>query len=133
MLSLINRDRLAPAYVAETKGEAQPLRWDPRLAAIALAHSEDMIRAHYFSHVEPDNESPVERFYKAGIQWRSMGENIGIGASVAAAQAAFMSEPPAQPNHRGNILNAGFNYVGVGVAQAPDGRVYITQDFAQEE
>lgn len=133
MLHLINRDRLAPEYEAETKGLAHPLRWDPRLAEIARAHSEAMIRQHYFGHVDPDGDSPVERLYKAGIRWHSMGENIAINFTVPLAEAAFMNEPPAQANHRGNILNPVFNCVGVAAVRAPDARIYITQDFAEEE
>jgi uncharacterized protein YkwD len=133
MVSLINADRLAPAYAAETKGEAQPLQWDERLARVAQAHSEDMVRRHYFDHVDPKGDSPVERFYKAGVQWHNMGENIAINFTILAAQNKFMSEPPFARNHRGNILNPKFRYVGVGVAHAPDGRLYITQDFADEK
>jgi uncharacterized protein YkwD len=132
MLALINRDRLAPAYHLETKGLAHPLRWDTRLAQIAVAHTEAMLRRHYFGHVDPNGESPVERFYRAGIQWRSLGENIAVNSTVSLAEDAFMSEPPSQPNHRGNILNPAFNSVGVAAVRAPDGRIYITQDFAEE-
>jgi uncharacterized protein YkwD len=133
MLALINHDRLAPAYLTETKGLAQPLRWDPRLAEIARAHSEAMIQQHYFGHVDPNGDSPVERLYKAGIRWHSMGENIAINSTVPLAETAFMNEPASQPNHRGNILNPAFNSVGVGAIRAPDARIYITQDFAEEE
>jgi uncharacterized protein YkwD len=133
MVELINWARLAPAYYMETKGRARRLRWDPRLAEIAAAHSEAMLQQHYFGHVDPNGDSPVERFYKARIQWRSMGENIAINYTVPLAEASFMSEPPSLPNHRGNILNPAFNCIGVAVVRAPDAKVYITQDFADEE
>jgi uncharacterized protein YkwD len=133
MLELINRDRLAPAYDVETKGRAQLLRWDPRLAEIAYAHSEAMLRGHYFSHVDPNGDSPVERFNRAGIRWHSMGENIAINSTVPLAEASFMNETPSQPNHRGNILNPAFNCVGVAVVPAPGAQIYVTQDFAEEE
>jgi uncharacterized protein YkwD len=133
MVELIDRDRLAPAHYVETKGRARPLRWDPRLAEIARAHSEAMIREHFFGHLDPNGDSPVERLSKAGIQWRSMGENVAINSTVPLAEASFMNEPPSQPNHRGNILNPAFNCVGVAVVRAPDAQIYITQDFAEEE
>src|ERR1700733_2023089 len=50
MWELINQDRTAPSCLEETKGRAHPLQWDPRLAAIARAHSEEMARYKYFSH-----------------------------------------------------------------------------------
>lgn len=133
MLALVNVDRINPANQAETGGRALPLKWDPRLAEVALAHSESMVARHYFSHYDPDGLSPVERFYHAGIQWRSMGENIAKDSTVAGAEASFMNEPRFQPNHRGNILNREYNYVGIGIARGPDGLLYITQDFAKEE
>lgn len=133
MLVLVNADRLDPANQAETGGHALPLKWDPRLAQVALAHSQDMAARHYFSHYDPQGLSPVERFYHAGIQWRSMGENIAKNSTVAGAEVSFMNEPRFQPNHRGNILNGEFNYIGIGIARGPDGLLFITQDFAKEE
>jgi len=134
MVELINRDRLAPAYYLETNGRALPLKWDSRLAQIALAHSEAMLREHYFGHVDPNGDSPVERFNRAGIRWRSLGENIAINSTVPLAEASFMNESPSQPNHRWNILNPAFNCVGVGIVRAPKaGIVYVTQDFAEEK
>src|SRR5579875_59834 len=132
MLELLNLDRLNPANRAETSGHALPLQWDPKLAQIALAHSQGMAMRHYFSHVDPNGDSPVERFYKVGIQWRSMGENIAKNETVERAEAAFMNEPCFQPNHRGNILNPQFNRVGIGVVRGADGLLYVTQDFAEE-
>lgn len=132
MLQLLNQDRAAPANDPETKGDAHPLKWDPRLAAVALAHSEDMIAERYFSHVDPSGDSPAERLYKAGVRWVSMGENIAINYTAPLAEAAFMNEPRFQINHRANILNPKFNYVGIGVVRAPDGMLYVTQDFASE-
>ena len=132
MLELINADRTNPANDAETGGRAHPLKWDPKLAQAALAHSEDMATRHYFSHIDPGGQSPVERFYRVGIQWTAMGENIAKDPTVVSAEEAFMSEPRFQPNHRANILSPKFNHVGIGIVRGPDGLLYVTQDFAQE-
>ncbi len=132
MLDLINVDRADPANRAETQGQAMPLKWDHKLAVAALEHSNDMAAHHYFSHFTLAGESPVGRFYEAGVQWRAMAENIAKNRSVEQAQAAFMSEPRFKPNHRGNILNPEFNYVGIGIVHGADGFLYITQDFAKE-
>ena len=132
MLEMINAARSDPANSAETKGRACPLRWDPRLARAALAHSQEMAARHYFGHIDPGGDSPVERIYHAGVQWTALGENIGRGASALTEEANFMSEPPFQPNHRANILSAKFNCVGIGFARGADGLLYVTQDFAQE-
>ncbi|MGH9395237.1 MAG: CAP domain-containing protein [Terriglobia bacterium] len=132
MVELVDADRLNPANNPETAGRARPLKWDARLAQAALEHSEDMALHHYFSHYAPNGDSPVERVTRLGIQWRSMGENIAKNFTVDRAEAAFMNEPRFEPNHRGNILNAKFNSIGVGIVRGADGMVYVTQEFAQE-
>ena len=101
MVELMNKDRMAPEQAAETHGKARPLQWDPRLAALARAHSLELENGS-FSHVSPDGSLPSDRMSRAGIQWLSMGENIAMSQDVARAEASFMNEPGFQQNHRGN-------------------------------
>jgi uncharacterized protein YkwD len=131
MWELINRDRADLSYSDETKGRAAALQWDDRLAAVARMHSEEMARGGYFSHEGADGTSPAQRVSMAGIKWRSTGENIANCGSVSEAESRFMNEPKFQQNHRWNILNVSYTHVGIGVARAPDGSLYITQEFAQ--
>jgi uncharacterized protein YkwD len=131
MLRLVNQDRTSPATLEETRGRALPLQWDERLADVARQHSEEMAANGYFSHQGLDGSSPVLRVTKAGIRWRAEGENIAKAADAAQAEAMFMDEPRFQENHRGNILNSNYNRVGIGIARAADGSIYITQEFAQ--
>lgn len=129
MVELINRDRANPANEAETNGRAQPLRWNDRLAAVARAHSLDMLNQGYFAHTDGQGRSVAQRVEAAGMAWQTVGENIAIYDSVAGAEAAFMYEPRFAKNHRANILNTSFAEVGVGIVEAPNGTVYVTQDF----
>ena len=129
MLDLVNRDRADSANAAETKGRAEPLRWNDRLAAVARAHSLEMLNQGYFGHQDPQGRSVAGRVEAAGMEWQEVGENIAIYTTVARAEAAFMNEPRFAKNHRGNILDPGFTDVGIGIVQAPDGKIYITQDF----
>jgi uncharacterized protein YkwD len=131
MAELVNRDRLDPANAAETRGRAQPLRWNERLAAVARQHSLDMLRQKFFAHVDREGRSPGTRVKAAGIGWQSVGENIAIYEQVAAAQAAFMNEPRFGHNHRSNILDPKYTDVGVGIVEAPNGWYYITQEFIE--
>jgi len=131
MLDMINRDRTAPSSLAETRGRARQLQWDAKLAAVAQAHSEEMARNGFFSHIGSDGSTPAMRVSMAGIQWRSTGENIAMTSDVAEAETAFMNEPRFQHNHRGNILNPNYTSVGVGIAKGQDGALYITQEFAE--
>jgi uncharacterized protein YkwD len=126
----VNRDRANPAYAAETKdGHAQPLHWNEKLAAVARAHSRDMMVQGFFDHVNPQGQTPAARINAAGIPWKALGENIAINATVSGGQDAFMDEPRFQPNHRANILNTKYTDVGIGIVQARNGSYYITQDF----
>jgi len=131
MWRLINRDRSDIACQEETRGKARPLQWDPRLAAIARQHSQEMAANRFFSHSGTDGSSPDARLSRAGIKWRATGENIAKFDDVPGAEAAFMNEPKFQPNHRGNILNPDYTHVGVGIARGESGILYITQEFAQ--
>jgi uncharacterized protein YkwD len=131
MLKLLNTDRLAPSSAEEMREQARPLVWDDRLAAVARQHSEEMAEHGYFSHQGLDGSEPAMRVSRAGIRWRSTGENIAKFSDVASAEAGFMNEPHFQQhNHRGNILSAGYTHVGIGVVKGPDGMLYITQEFA---
>ena len=129
MWALVNRDRENSANAGETRGRARPLRWNEKLAAVALAHSRDMLRQHYFAHVDREGRTPTDRINAAGIRWRALAENIAINRTVTAAEDDLMNEPRFQQNHRGNILNPEYTDVGIGIVQAPNGDLYITQDF----
>lgn len=129
MYELVNRDRADPANHAETHGQALPLRWNEQLAAVARAHSLDMLNNRYFGHQDPEGRTVATRVEAAGMAWQSVGENLALSASVTRAEAAFMNEPRFTQNHRANILNSTFTEIGIGIVQAPDGSLYITQDF----
>lgn len=129
MFEMVNRDRADPANISETHGRAYRLQWNDQLAAVARAHSLDMMRQGYFDHQDPQGRNVAGRIDAAGIAWQAVGENIAIAGSVPSAQAAFMNEPKFTENHRANILNTTFTEVGIGIVQGADGRLYITQDF----
>ncbi len=132
MYELVNRDRADPANRAETNGRALPLRWNERLAAVARAHSLDMMNQGYFAHQDPQGRSVATRVEAAGMAWQAVGENIAVYDSVHGAQTAFMNEPRFAKNHRANILSSDFTEVGIGIVQVPDGSLFITQDFYTE-
>ncbi len=131
MYELVNRERSDPANAAETGGRALLLRWNERLAAVARAHSRDMLAQGYFDHVDPEGRDPYVRLKAAGIPLQAQGENIAIYGGIAEAEGAFMNEPRFEQNHRANILSRKYTDVGIGIVQAPDGRYYITQEFIE--
>lgn len=131
MFGLINRDRIDPATEEETRGQARPLVWDARLAAVARAHSEEMAREGFFAHQGADGSLPSDRVSRAGVRWLSIGENIAKAKDVVQARTLFMDEPKFEHNHRSNILDKGFTHVGVGIVRGPDGLLYVTEEFAR--
>jgi uncharacterized protein YkwD len=125
MWLLVNQDRSNPETFAQTGGRAQPLKWNESLAAVARAHSRNMVEQRFFSHVGSDGRTYQMRIDEAGIPWLAAGENIAKWDTVRGAEATFMDNL----NHRYNILNALYTDVGIGIVQGPDGNLYITQDF----
>jgi len=90
------------------------LQYDNSIAQIASAHSEDMIRCSYFSHVNPDGLDPGKRILAAGYNYRSYAENIAQDHPGAiSAHESYMNSS----GHRANILG-NYKYVGIGVGMA---------------
>ncbi|MEU9165526.1 CAP domain-containing protein [Streptomyces sp. NPDC048424] len=101
-----------------------PVRANPPLAALAGAFSKDMATRGFFSHDDPDGNTPWDRAAKAGLSGLG-GENIARGQGDAqAVMNAWMNSP----GHKANILNCEFRTLGVGVHVA-DGGPWWTQDF----
>jgi len=99
------------------------LKVDTTLSKMAHEKSRDMSANNYFSHTSPTYGSPFDMMKKYGISYSSAGENIAAGQKTPeeVVQAWMNSE-----GHRANILNANYNYIGVGyVAQGN----YWTQEF----
>ncbi|HET9253036.1 MAG TPA: CAP domain-containing protein [Candidatus Eisenbacteria bacterium] len=88
-----------------------PLAWDERVAAVAQAHSQDMVDRGFYGHVNPDGEGPDERLTEAGIAYTAWGENYCYGFSSASSAFNFWINSGA---HRANIENGNFTHHGVG-------------------
>ena len=58
--------------------------------------------------------------------WEKLGENVGIGYSAATLHQAFMNSP----GHRANVLDTGYEYIGIGVELEDDGAIWVTFVFA---
>ena len=117
MWQLINGER--------EKAGLKPLQIHEELVNLARLKSEDMVKLGYFSHQSPTYGSPFEMITKAGITYRTAGENIAGAPTVSRAHQALMNSP----GHRANILNASFTHVGIGIVDGgPYGKMY-TQIF----
>jgi uncharacterized protein YkwD len=113
-----------------------PLGRDTNLIDIARAHSDDMLKRNYFSHVSPDGKSIQDRIVPAYSRTLSRaGENIWSGHGYDYSDTTLMARVivdswMSSPGHRANILNPNYNYLGVGVS-AMAKEVRATQNFIQ--
>ncbi|MFJ2778647.1 MULTISPECIES: CAP domain-containing protein [unclassified Kitasatospora] len=103
-----------------------PLTAEPRLAAAAQGHSEDMAARNFFDHASPEGYHADHRIDATGYRWSTWGENIARGQKdPAAVMESWMNSP----GHRANILNCAFKQIGVGV-RTGSGGPWWTQVFA---
>ncbi|MCU4971649.1 CAP domain-containing protein [Halobacteria archaeon AArc-m2/3/4] len=126
-----------------------PLDWDGTVASVSRAHSADMAEREYFSHENPDNESPFDRFQDVSGYCRGYGENIAMTWADQRVQKPsgddtvryrtpeelaeglveqWMNSPP----HREAILSDTWDRGGVGVYLSGEGQVYATHNFCTE-
>jgi len=144
---LINKER--------QKHGLSPLVLNDTLSVIAKKHSQDMANRNYFSHSTPEGHDFSYRYGQAGYSCAIHGqgniyyigaENIfqnnlydrvvfvdGV-AHYDWNSAKKIAETTVQgwmtsKGHRTNILTPYWRNEGIGVAIAPDGKVYITQNF----
>ena len=132
--------------------DARKLKYDPFLAEIAQAHSENMARNNQLYHLDNQGRAPRDRVANSRVYqlgWRCtpdiperpgrytnrvrIGENLmkGDPKNVNRKDAGRASEVVAgwlrSPPHREVLLKRIWERQGFGLAVAQDGRAYITQ------
>ena len=107
------------------------LTWDPRLAAVARRHAEDMRDHGFMGHRSPTTGEVGDRLRRAGYPYSFAAENISRSSSLWEAVESLLRSP----GHRRNLLATEPTHAGIGVAVATgaDGtRTYlVTQVFAR--
>jgi uncharacterized protein YkwD len=78
----------------------------------------------FFSHTNPDGESPWDRLAEGGVTWNGpAGENIAMtGGGAESALSLWLNSP----GHRANIENCAFSHHGVGLHGSYWTHVFIT-------
>jgi|UniRef100_A0A7C3SM36 uncharacterized protein YkwD len=109
---------------------------EPRLCRLARQYCDDMLLRRFFSHVNPEGQTPQERL-RQGYPYslEAVGENIygadGSEPLETELLARIMVDSwMSSPGHRRNILNPEFTDIGVGVA-ALGKQLRATQIFAK--
>lgn len=103
------------------------LRWDESLYRVALRHTEDMRDRDFFSHYNPDLESPFDRLGEFRITYHYAAENLAVGQVTP---EEVFSNWMRSPEHRGNIRSC--LYTHHAVAYDPKGN-YWTHLFIESE
>ena len=118
VLNLVNEQR--------RKNGVGELTYSYELEAVGKAHSEDMLKNHYFSHNSLDGKTPFDRMRAAGISFGYAAENIAAGQQ---GPAGVMNSWMNSEGHRKNILNPNYKKMGVGIAYGGGYGIYWTQEF----
>jgi uncharacterized protein YkwD len=109
---------------ARREEELPRLRSSRAMDGVAAQHAARMRDRHLLAHDAGDG-GPIERLRLSGLEPRSTGENVAHALGLRRGHRALWMSP----SHRGNILDARFDTVGVGVAQDSDGSVWICEIF----
>jgi uncharacterized protein YkwD len=112
----VNQDRI--------NAGVPPLTHSPKLTNLAGTWSWRMATDDYLHH-----QDLAGLLYSVDFQaFYTLGENIIVAPghyTPGQLEAAWMASSP----HRANILNRGFNVMGVGAFWGADGRLWATVDF----
>ncbi|WP_324666087.1 CAP domain-containing protein [Haloarcula sediminis] len=107
---------------------------DHHLAGIARGHSRTMATNGFFAHTTPEGQTTSDRYERADYDGRRAGENIikqpvAAGTSAGEVAADVVDGWMDSPGHRKNILKQAFEREGIGVYQAAEGPIFVTQNF----
>lgn len=113
IVAAMNRERAAHGL--------GPLKLESRLSLAAEDRVEDMMRKRYFDHVSPDGVNPFTWVRARGYRYRLIGENLALGyRSSHSVVNGWMNSP----GHRENILQSGFDEVGIAFVNESPQRGY---------
>ena len=91
----------------------RPLRVDAALVRAARSHSAEMLRGNSFAH--GDFHGRMVAFHVRGPV---AGENLAWGNGQYARPATIVREWLASPEHRANLLHAGWMRIGIGISSS---------------
>jgi uncharacterized protein YkwD len=116
MVQAVNQDRGAAGLGG--------LAWDDQLGQLAQGHANDLAASGSLWHSDLGGMLAMPWMGA----WSSLGENLaqaGPGANAWGIEDMWMASAP----HRANILNGGFDRIGVGVTIDGAGRVWMVALF----
>jgi uncharacterized protein YkwD len=121
LLQAVNHTRVAHGL--------RPLEVDRTLVRAARSHSTEMLRGNFFAH--GDFHGRMVAFHVLGPV---AGENLAWGNGPYASASSIIAEWLASPEHRANLLHAGWTRIGIGISRGTflgnGGSSVVTADFA---
>jgi len=120
LLNLVNEARV--------NAGVPPLKFDAELVKVARLKAQDMVNGNYFSHASATYGSPFDMMKQFNISYRSAGENIAGNRSIEGAFNAWIGDD----NHKRNLLDEGFNYTGIGIADSETYGKILVQMFIKK-
>jgi uncharacterized protein YkwD len=128
----INQDRAA--------NNLPSLAWEPRLEKSAHQHDLVMTKGCGLQHQCPNEPDLATRITQQGVQWQTVGENIGEANPVLSNDDAsnmvttlhkdMMGEKPPDDGHRRNLLSKDFHRIGISIYIDSSNTLWLTEDFA---
>jgi hypothetical protein len=100
------------------------LAWNDHAAHAARVHAQLLAENGKLSHQFAGEISLPERLAATGARFTISAENVALTEYIEDVHPALMGSS----GHRANILNTGYNAVGIGVVEEK-GKIYVTQDF----
>lgn len=124
IFNLVNKQR--------RKKSLADMQWSDDLERLARSYSRKMADGRFFSHYERNGDSIIQRASAMKIKgWRKIGENLFYSEPYEKLNRFAVEKWMESPTHRQNILDRDYNTTGIGIAEAKDGTIYITQIFTQ--
>ena len=128
----INQDRNANGLPS--------LSWEPKLENSARKHDLVMAGGCGLMHQCPNEPDLGTRISNQGVQWQTVGENIGEGGPVMTGtdsqnmvtriHQGMMGEKPPDDGHRRNLLSQDFHRIGISIDIDASNTLWLTEDFA---
>lgn len=117
-----------PGKEAEFVTKINELRAEKGLAPLQV-HSQLVEKARGWSHTMAEAGQIWHSHLPDGVtvNWKRLGENVGMGGSVDALHDAFINSP----SHYENLVDPGFRYVGIGVTVDSQGTIFVAEEFME--
>lgn len=90
------------------------LRENSTLDQAAASKAQDMLDLDYFSHNSPEGKTPWYWIKLSGYNYQKAGENLAIGFVDGEEVMRAWND---SPSHRANLVNSGYQEIGIGIAK----------------